>query len=168
MNDSTEVIRTLIADMKRVLPGFNSHFSKIEGEVDRLSNELVALKFAGADPAIIQAKWYGLGMTGMEIRALTVMERAGDCGVGIERLMAACYGDSLKDWPTTNVLKVRICNIRRKLEAQNAPYHIQTIHGNGWVLKRGRGTYRKDLQGHKIWARPDQLRLAREARKAAA
>lgn len=148
----------LIQDMKAVAgKGFQASLAKLEAEITRMTTEIEVLRMVGPSPAIDDLEWFKYGLTEAERRMLLALQRAGDAGATKDRVMAAMYSDHVGDEPGVKILDVRVCHIRRKLEAAKAPYWIETIHSTGWVLRKGKppaATQRPvKFNGSKRWCR---------------
>ena len=119
-----------------------------------MTTEIEALRMVGSGGAIEDDKWFRLNMTTAESRFMAALERAGSAGASKDRVMAAIYGDKVGDWPGDRINDIRVFHIRTKLLALNAPYWIETIHGGGWRLHKGKAP--KNVEGassQKRWCR---------------
>lgn len=117
-------------DMGKIIDGVATH-------IDHLTDEISAIKFAQSDPGAV-GKWSVYGMTQREIQILEMLDRAGTRGCTLQALMSGSYaGRSSDEWPSDKIITVHICKIRAKLFQHNAPFHIETVWGVGFVLKDG-------------------------------
>ena len=110
----------------------------LEIAVARLSDEVEILRMVEALPAI--GDWKEYGLTKHEAKMLTAIRNAGNRGLTHSNLVMAVYADKpVTDWPDSETLKVFMCRIRKKLKQSKATFAIETIHGEGYKWREGRG-----------------------------
>lgn len=151
------------AEIDRLLHELKAGVSQnLSPVVDSLRHQIVRLSTGinvreeWQDEPAIDLKWKGYGLTGSERRLLGFLMKAGPAGLSKERLMALQYANESDDWPGLKVLDVRICYIRAKFEHYEAPWHIETVHGEGWILHEGAGQPRLGRTGFHVWSTPNR------------
>lgn len=131
-------LRELISDLKAVCPpGLDRTFKALEAEVERVTTEIAVLKYVESLPTIAN-DWKQYGLSAIQASILEAIRRKGKSGITHEALVSAVYAHkNVNDWPEPNAMKVHVCHIRKILEKRNAPYWVETIWGQGYVMHDG-------------------------------
>ena len=125
---------------------------KLRAEILRMQNYITTLKDQKEGPAPADAvNWHLWGLTPMECRLMSALERGGDLGKTYNQLFYALYGDQINDYPGEKIICVRVHHIRRRLLNMKAPYWVETIHGHGLKLHTGAPQYRLGPRGNTSW-----------------
>lgn len=146
----SEVDRLLAKLRKEISPSLLPVVSDLERQISRISTGAYALGTWASSPAT-NLQWKQYGLSRYEIRLMEALQKAGPSGLSKDRLMTVLYAAEVDDWPADKIIDIRLCYIRKKLEACNAPWWIETVYGQGWILHEGHKTARKTLTGRKSW-----------------
>lgn len=86
-----------------------------------------------SDPAASAGRWSGCGFSVLQCRIADRLNQRPGQGVSHEALYNFCYFDrSPSDMPDTEIIKVEICKMRKKLAGTK--YAIETVWGAGYRL----------------------------------
>lgn len=146
----TEVTRLLEKLRADISPSLLPIVSDLEHQISRISAGAYTLGTWSEGPAT-NLLWKQYGMSRYEIRLLEALQKAGPAGLNKERLMTILYAAEMGDWPADKIIDIRLCYIRKKLEANDAPWWVETVYGQGWILHEGRKKPRKTPTGRKSW-----------------
>lgn len=138
--DNCDEIRSLLTQMLAVVP--REHTPKLvrmERAFDKITTEIEISRLMVSGPC---AADYDIGrtfgLTGKEGELLVRLRQAGSRGIGKEALMTALYDNGPDcDWPTSKIIDIFVCKLRKKLKDQNAPFWIETVWGIGYRYREG-------------------------------
>jgi Transcriptional regulatory protein, C terminal len=163
-------VKRLLKELHNGIPSrFYPQLDALRHQISRISTGINVLK-EWKEESAVDPSWVKYGFTPMEQDMVVALHKAGATGLTKERLMAQAYANQLDDWPSLKIIDVRAHHIRDKLEAHDAPWWIETVHGVGYVLHEGRGQPRMARDGNHLWTRPTfkPSRLRRALRNKAA
>lgn len=105
------------------------------GETGEAASDREMVAFMAADDieGLIPAM-QKYGLTALEARLFLLLLRAGPSGATKETLLRRMYHNRADDPPGETSLNVYVCRLRKRLEAEGAPYRIDTHFGVGYRM----------------------------------
>ena len=156
--DPTVRALEIIEKLKTTQPGRNKlgfGLDNLASEIKRAQIWIMSLRDQkeGARPQTATT-WRDFGLTRTEVMTLEILERGGSYGKTYNQILLALYGNQLREYPNPKIICVRMHHIRRKLLKTGAPFWVETLHGYGFILHRGKPRNRLSRTGVTLWSRP--------------